>query len=275
MAKINLNSILADDKNAVERIEETVEVAQQPLPDFDAILLEWSYRCDKGYPDLNNKKDMYQLQLVLEEMGIENPFKLISEAPAKTKKAPTHPIFNAEYLTSIYPKHSRAIMDAYRNFWSKSDNLDLFGTVTSIDDLILTISANTSDALFKELYKISSVSGAEGGEADTSGRGGLGKGEVLCVLLTKGGMSGGTSGTDLDSEDGSVQAEIKGGIAKNFKIPLAAARITPFESQKELRRLFSLIEDVKDMNEYSKFLDTIPFKSSTVLSVFLGFFNSA
>ena len=61
MAKINLNSILAEPKNAVERIVETVEVAQKPLPNFDAILLEWSYQCEKGYPDFKNKEDLFIL----------------------------------------------------------------------------------------------------------------------------------------------------------------------------------------------------------------------
>jgi hypothetical protein len=168
-----------------------------------------------------------------------------------------HPIFNAQYLNELYPKHSKAIMDAYRQFGAKSSNLDLFGTITSLSDLLASISDNLNDPLFKALYKISSVSGAEGTEGDTSGRGGLGKGEVLCVLLTNGGKSGGTSGTDLDSESGQVTAEIKAGKSKNFKVPLAAARIVPFQSQRELRKLYNLIEEVKDMDEYSKFLESI------------------
>jgi hypothetical protein len=80
MAKINLNSILAETKNAVERIEETVEVAQQPLPNFDAILMEWSWRCEKGYPDFNNKKDILALKEVLKEMNLPIPDSLITEA---------------------------------------------------------------------------------------------------------------------------------------------------------------------------------------------------
>jgi hypothetical protein len=262
MAKINLNSILADDKNAVERIEETVEVAQQPLPDFDAILLEWSYRCDKGYPDLNNKKDMAILQNILFEMGIKNPFNL-TEAPDDALEDDPElvfvtgaDIFTKEYLDSVYPKHSRAIMDAYRKF-GKSKNLSTFGTITTIADLLTNIGKNISDPLYKELYTISSVSGKEGEAADTSGRGGLGKGEVLCVLLTKGGKSGGTSGTDLDSIDGSVTAEVKAGHATNFKVPLAASRITKFESQLQLRKLYSIVEDVKDMDEWTQFLKDI------------------
>ena len=83
MAKINLNTILEDDKNVVERITETVEVAQQPLPNFDAILMEWSWRCEKGYPDFNNKKDIAVLKEVLNEMNLSVPNSIIIEAPGK------------------------------------------------------------------------------------------------------------------------------------------------------------------------------------------------
>ena len=82
MAKINLNSILSEPKNAVERIAETVEVAQKPLPNFDAILLEWSYQCEKGYPDFKNKEDLFILQNILEAQGIEIPFERLTEAPS-------------------------------------------------------------------------------------------------------------------------------------------------------------------------------------------------
>jgi hypothetical protein len=148
-------------------------------------------------------------------------------------------------------------MDAFRLHGSKSKNLDKFGTVTSLEKLMQLIGSNTSDPLFGALYTISSVSGKEGGEAETSGRGGLGKGEVLCVLLTKGGKSGGTAGTDLDSESGQVQAEIKAGKATNFKVPMAAARITKFQSQAELRKLYGMVESVKDTDEWPKFLDAV------------------
>jgi hypothetical protein len=239
----------------IEPVEEVVSF------DIDTILDEWSYRCASGFPTYGKTEDMLHLQSILDERAISLPFERITEAPKtitrKISNTKQHPIFNAEYLNMLYPKHSKSIMDAYRTYGSKSKALGLFGTATSLPQLLKMIANNTTDPLFKELYKISSVSGAEGGEAQTSGRGGLGKGEVLCVLLTKGGRSGGTSGTDLDSESGRVSAEIKAGAAKNFKVPLAASRITPFESQRELRKFFGLIEEVKDMDEYSKFLETI------------------
>jgi hypothetical protein len=255
--KLSLDSLLTESQDNAQETVITESVVETSIPNIDlgAILREWSYRCDSGYPVYGKDKDMIHLQNILDENHIPLPFDRIVEAPKVV--TPAHSIFNADYLNVLYPKHSRAIMDAFRTYGSKSKNLNLFGKSATLTDLLKVISDNTTDPLFKELYKISSVSGAEGGESETSGRGGLGKGEVLSVLLTKGGTSGGTSGTDLDSVDGSVQAEIKGGIAKNFKVPLAASRIKSFNSQKELRRFFALIEDVKDMDEYPKFLELI------------------
>lgn len=40
---------------------------------LDKILLEWSYRCDKGYPDVDNPADWLVLENVLVEMGITFP----------------------------------------------------------------------------------------------------------------------------------------------------------------------------------------------------------
>lgn len=47
--------------------------------DIDSILTEWSWRCDKGYPDFNNVKDRIKLQEVLDEMNIDLPFERIHE----------------------------------------------------------------------------------------------------------------------------------------------------------------------------------------------------
>jgi hypothetical protein len=266
---IDLDSILnpkVEETKQPEIISESVTVQPVALPpvEIDAILSEWAWRCDKGYPDYNNKSDMIKLQEVLDEMGIALPFKRVTEAPAakkstssSTTSSKSHKIFNKDYLDILYPKHSRAIMDAYRMHGSGSTNLSKFGTMTSLESLLSLISKNTNDPLFKALYTISSVSGKEGEAAETSGRGGLGKGEVLCVLLTKGGKSGGTAGTDLDSDNGQVRAEVKGGKATNFKVPMAAARIKKFESQAQLRKLYGLIEDVKDTDEWPKFLASI------------------
>ena len=96
---INLDDLLnSNEENSSEEVveilkESITETAKSieenaPLPDFDAIVTEWSYRCDKGYPDMKNKSDMIKLQEILNEMGVKSPFKQIEEAP-KPKKAKT------------------------------------------------------------------------------------------------------------------------------------------------------------------------------------------
>ena len=85
---INLDDLL--NSNEETSSEETIEILKEsitetaksmeenaPLPDFDSIVTEWSYRCDKGYPDMKNKSDMIKLQEILNEMGIKSPFKQV------------------------------------------------------------------------------------------------------------------------------------------------------------------------------------------------------
>ena len=45
---------------------------------IDKVLLEWSYRCDKGYPVWGDVNDMRHLQSILEEKGIELTFKRVT-----------------------------------------------------------------------------------------------------------------------------------------------------------------------------------------------------
>ena len=41
-------------------ITETIQ-DNKPSPNLDAILQEWTWRCDKGYPDFNNLSDRFKL----------------------------------------------------------------------------------------------------------------------------------------------------------------------------------------------------------------------
>ena len=45
-----------------------VTIPEEVSIDFDAILLEWSYRCDKGYPDMNNEADKALLFSIISEL---------------------------------------------------------------------------------------------------------------------------------------------------------------------------------------------------------------
>jgi adenine-specific DNA methylase len=146
---INLDNLLQDNKDLVNKeiiIEtKTTSASKEPKLDFDAIVTEWSYRCDKGYPDMKSKSDMIKLQEILDEMGVKSPFKRITE-----KSLPkTHKIFNAVYINKVYPKHGKAIMDAYRKYGPQSENLSKFGTATSLEMLLSMIADGVNDPLFK------------------------------------------------------------------------------------------------------------------------------
>lgn len=86
MSKLNLDSILNHtEEDSTSLITETVvRTSTDPVItfDMDTVLREWSYRCDKGYPEIGNVSDMWHLQEILKEMGIENPFPQITEAPS-------------------------------------------------------------------------------------------------------------------------------------------------------------------------------------------------
>jgi hypothetical protein len=264
MTKISLNSILSESITKTNSGITEESGASKLLPDFDAILKEWSYRCDSGYPVMGKKEDMIHLQEVLKEMGIENPFPKIkiTEAPDSTVSAHWKQVFSPENINRLYPKHGKEIMQIFKAYVPNpnkvSDDklkvLNLFDTITTIPKLMVTISSNVTNPLFQALFNVSSVSGAAGGEDVKSGRGGLGKGEVLCVLLTKDGESGGTASTDLA---GSINAEIKSNDVKEFKIPLAAARVPRLNSQAALRKIYTWISDVNTLPEYQKFLTSI------------------
>ena len=144
---INLDDLLnSNEENSSEEvveilkesIAETVKSIEEnaPLPDFDAIVTEWSYRCDKGYPDMKNKSDMIKLQEILNEMGIKSPFKQVQltelDKPKKKlvvkkvvkkviKKQPT--VSNSkEYGPGIpFNDKDTAIIKAFKTKLSKID----------------------------------------------------------------------------------------------------------------------------------------------------------
>ncbi len=262
--KFNVSQKHVDSMTSSEVLVEYAKHLNKPVVkksiDIEAILSEWAWRCDKGYPDFNNTADKIKLQEVLDEMKIELPFKRITEAPVKT--AHWKQVFSPENINRLYPKHGKEIMQIFKAYVPNPNKvsedklkvLNLFDTITTVSKLMVAISTNVDNPFFQALFNVSSVSGAAGGEDVKSGRGGLGKGEVLCVLLTKGGESGGVSGTDLA---GTINAEIKSNDVKEFKIPLAAARVPRLNSQAALRKIYTWISDVNSLPEYQKFLTAV------------------
>ena len=55
------------------------------MVNIDALLLEWAYRCKKGYPDLDSPSDLRILKSILKEQGISLP---LSEDLSGAEQAP-------------------------------------------------------------------------------------------------------------------------------------------------------------------------------------------
>ena len=48
------------------------------MVNIDALLNEWAYRCEKGYPDMDSPSDLRVLNTILQEQGIELPEQQLS-----------------------------------------------------------------------------------------------------------------------------------------------------------------------------------------------------
>lgn len=92
---IDLDSILNNSEHRNVETALITEAAVQPsidpvkLFDMDSILREWAYRCDKGYPEVGNASDMWHLQNIFEDLGIDNPFPRVKATIPKTRLVET------------------------------------------------------------------------------------------------------------------------------------------------------------------------------------------
>ena len=172
---INLDDLL--NSNEENSSEETVEILKEsiaetaksieenaPLPDFDAIVTEWSYRCDKGYPDMKNKSDMIKLQEILNEMGIKSPFKQVQltelDKPKKKsvvktatkKKKDTKALDISSYPKSLVTKLTKA--DKLEKFYEFVKSVPGGDAPEKVSDGISRICVNKgSEDLLVKLFK--------------------------------------------------------------------------------------------------------------------------
>jgi hypothetical protein len=124
------------------------------LPDLDAILQEWSWRCDKGFPDYNSTNDRFKLQEVLDEMGIDLPFKRITEAPGDataskkpiSKKLDAINLFSNSFIKKLEEADKINQFKEYLNLFPGGDALE------KVSDAINKICQNPSNE--SELVKI-------------------------------------------------------------------------------------------------------------------------
>lgn len=168
------------------------------------------------------------------------------------------PLFSTDRINALgYSSYSDTIQNAYKAYRKSAianiDVLKKFETgVKNFDDLKSFIQKHQSDPLLFALYATAAKK-AQAGKLE-SGRGALGRGEVLIGMLS-GEESGGTEGAD--NQIGGITYEVKASKAENFKIPLAAKRIDRFESLSKLDDLYFICKPVMKLKAWDMFLDDI------------------
>jgi len=167
-------------------------------------------------------------------------------------------LFSTDRINALgYSAYSDTIQDSYKAY-KKSPNANLevlkkFETgIKNFDDLKKFIQNHQNDPLLFSLYGTAAKK-AQAGKLE-SGRGALGRGEILIGMLA-GEESGGTAGAD--NQIGGITYEVKASSAENFKIPLAAKRIDRFESLSKLDDLYFICKPVMKLKAWDTFLDDL------------------
>ena len=233
---------------------------------IDKLITEWSWRCKKGYPDLNNPEDMailkevlYQYDISLEEVEerIEEQEEVTVDMLVDLIKSRSD-VFDQKFLTRMYKAvqnkgkgHTSGIIDIL-----KKKNLDfaidkIIGSAerAHVEDMLydyltgekkvdvkdlLSASGTSLTDFFKErtnfpaefLQNILSIS------AVSRKTGNVGAGEVLLALLLKDGEKPRDKG---DVSAGGKDIEVKAGGA-----PLFGQRETLFKLYEELEERFEI-----------------------------------
>ena len=97
---------------------------------FDKFFKKYSYKFDKGYPDLNNDQDILLLESILENIGV--PFKLSEALSAEAKEAKEILKQNFDLEEDNFLEMTstsfKVLMDnsERRDFLKKADELDDF-----------------------------------------------------------------------------------------------------------------------------------------------------
>jgi hypothetical protein len=74
---------------------------------IDRLVLEWAYRCEKGYPDINNEQDKKVLKEVMKELGIDlqESVKISTGSSELTKKDLDLLVQGLKSVKEVYAKY--------------------------------------------------------------------------------------------------------------------------------------------------------------------------
>ena len=227
--KFNFTTHEVDRMSSDEALEEyNKRSSLKESIDIDSILMEWSYRCDKGYPDFNNKHDMIKLQEILDEMGVASPFKRITEA--SSVKSKWNDLKSGTANEKAF-KQKLVANTKQLNFENESIYQDVFEKFTEMDESTQKTVINKFQSMNVDDFANNGWKPFEG-FFDARGDGGVlpGRGEMMAVLAIKGASSGGSKNKDLQIPGGSweikeapdsIRMAKSGGIGKFEYVDLA------------------------------------------------------
>ena len=215
------------------------------MVNIDALLNEWAYRCEKGYPDMDSPSDLRVLKNILKEQGITIP--QFQQVISEQEKSDELTIKDIEDILNQIKDDKAAIKKIYNFISNRPGEKGFFGiandsnvTDKTVDtsnapQVIFDLLSNSGDLKkyidfnkpgFSEIGKegnfLDFFEGKSGISKDTltkmfnfsgkeSGRG-VGKGEVAMALLFKDVKMAAAGGGDLNW--GGKSLEVKGSSAR-------------------------------------------------------------
>jgi len=237
--KFSYNQRVVDQMTTSEVLQEysvRKSMSTYQLPDLDAILEEWSWRCDKGYPNFNNTSDRIKLQEVLDEMGIPVPFeRIVKEDTASAwddlkTGTPNEKAFKTLLDTTELNFENNSIYQSVYDVFIKLSTVEQTEVIEKFQSMTVDQFANGGWKPFKAFF-------------DARGYGGTlpGRGEMMAVLAIKGASSGGSKEKDLQVSGGSW--EIK--EAPNSIRMAKSGAIGKFEYVDLAKDFYKLLTNIK------------------------------
>jgi len=226
------------------------------MVDIDKILLEWSWRCEKGYPDLKTAKDLAVLKQVLKEMNLPNPFTVLAEADDEITD--TNSDFTKQYpaLAKFYTNLDSSKKIEFEDFISTMPSnllISFKGTMSTLSKQEIVL---FSDA-FKSLATVAELNKKDYKPYqklwDTFVGQAIGKGELFISFFVKDAVVQGST-ESFDIGVGSEHYEVKsldildsksGKIKAGNIRPGAEGKVSRFNFTKQLMEFYTLIEELQ------------------------------
>jgi hypothetical protein len=182
------------------------------MVDIDKILLEWSWRCEKGYPDLKTAKDLAVLKQVLKEMNLPNPFTVLAEADAIDNPDVDDSLEASEFYKNL-TKAQKKLLPLFIN------DIPLGQLVNSVTNLLLGLKGAEAKKYAKAFKSIDTIDALATDPAtkkytdwrplwDLNVEKAMGRGELYIAFMVKDAVTQGSS-KSFDIGVGSSEYEVK------------------------------------------------------------------